>query len=287
MLAIHQPYPFFYNKSGLQKQVAVYFGIIFFFLWFFEPFHVNPDEQKVSYILICFLHALSPTLIFLIYFLVLSLALSEKQIEKWTVGKEILHLCVLFFLFGVASFLMRDVIYTNPDNWSWHYFFEEVKNTFLGGSLLSAFLILLNFYRLKEKTQKKAEQIDYLLPVQVIEELKDEVAIQTQVKADDFELRLSEFLFAQAAGNYVEVFCLNGSGVKKELKRITLSQLEMRLRSFVFILRCHRAYLINTQHIQHVTGNAQGYWLSFSGVNDKIPVSRGKISSFDKLMDRS
>ena len=287
MVAIHQPYPFYYYGSSIFKQAGFYFAVIFFFLWVFEPFHVNPDEQKVSYVLICFLHALSPTLIFLLYFLLLNVILSEKKRAQWTVGQEIIHLCVLFFLFGVASFLIRDIIYTNPDNWSWRYFFEEVKNTFLGGSLLAAFLILLNFYRLNTKTQKKAAQIENHLPTVIVqppEETSDQIAIQTQVKADDFALRLHDFLFAQAEGNYVEVFCGGKGGVKKELKRITLSQLESQLSSFPYILRSHRAYLINTRHIQHVMGNAQGYWLSIAGVTEKVPVSRGKIGVFDELM---
>lgn len=283
MLAIHQPYPFYYYKSNLFRQAVIYFAVIFLFLWFFEPFHVNPEEQKVSYLLICFFHALSPSLIFCLYFVALNLILSEKQKEQWTVGKEIIHLCILFFLFGVASFLIRDVIYTNHDNWSWHYFVEEVKNTFLGGSLMASFLILLNFYRLNTKTQKKAEQIDSHLPTMVIP-TSEMVSIQTNVKADDFALHLPGFLFAVAEGNYLEVYSATSNGTKKELKRMTLSQLESQLSQFSYVFRSHRAYLINARHIQHITGNAQGYWLSFSGVTEKIPVSRSKIAAFDKVM---
>jgi hypothetical protein len=284
VLAIHQPYPFYYHRISLLKQVAIYFVVIFCFLWFFEPFHVNPDEQKVSYLAICFLHAASPTFIFLIYFLILGLILSENEIGKWTVGKEIVHLCVLFFLFGFASFLMRDIIYENPNNWSWRYFIEEVKNTFLGGSFLAAFLILLNFYHLNNKTQKKAVQLDSHLPSLATKPISEEIFIQTQVKADDFVLHLPDFLFAQAEGNYVDIYCVGGGGVKKELKRMTLSQLESQLSSFHYILRSHRAYLINIQQIQRVSGNAQGYFLSFSGVEEKIPVSRSKITAFDQLI---
>ena len=283
MLAIQQPYPFYYYTSGLHKRALIYFGVIFLFLWLFEPFQVNTSEQRVSYLLICIIHALSPALIFYVYFLVLNTVLPERKLEQWTVGKEIIHLCVLFFLIGVASFLVRDIIYTNPDNWSWRYFGEEVKNTFLGGSLLSAFLILLNFYALNKRTQKKAEQIDSHLNSVAVGN-PEKVSIQTQVKADDFVLHLPDFLFAQAEGNYVEIYSNTSNAVKKELKRMTLSQLEVQLSSFSYIMRCHRAYIVNTRRIEHVKGNAQGYWLSFSGTFEKALVSRNKITAFDRLM---
>lgn len=284
MVAIHQPYPYNYRDSGLPKIVGVYFAVIFLFLWLFQPFQVNPEEQKVSYVVICIVHALAPALLFYIYFLALNMLLPVQRTEKWTVGNEILHLCILFFLFGLVSFLLRDVIYTNPDNWSWYYFVEEVKNTFLAGSLISSMLILLNFYRLSISTRKHADVVNSHLPAVMLPD-SDQVSMKTNVKSDDFTLHLNDFLFARAEGNYLEVYCVAAVGIKKELKRMTLSQLEDQLHSFRYIIRCHRAYVVNTRRIQHVTGNAQGYVLSFSATTEQVPVSRSKISAFDKVMN--
>lgn len=283
MLAIYQPYPYYYRSRGLPKIVGVYFIIIFLFLWLFKPFHVNTDEQKVSYVAICLIHAASPSIIFYVYFLLFNLLATELKIEKWIVRNEIIHLSILFFLIGIASFLVRDVIYTNPDNWSGRYFVEEVINTFLAGSLISVLLILLNFYRLNSSTKKQAELVNTHLPVNTVSEL-ELISIKTNVKADDFTLRLHDFLFARAEGNYLEIYCQRVGETKKELKRMTLSQLESQLSSVAYIIRSHRAYIVNTRCVLHVAGNAQGYLLSFSTTSEQVPVSRSRISAFDKLL---
>ena len=62
--------------------------------------------------------------------------MSVKEDTHWNLGKEILHISIILFLIGIADFLIRDVIYTNPNNWSLRYLWEEVRNTFLVGLLL-------------------------------------------------------------------------------------------------------------------------------------------------------
>lgn len=283
MLAIFQLYPYYYRTRGLHKIVGIYFIIIFLFLWLFKPFHVNTDEQKVSYVVICLIHAVVPSIIFYVYFILFNLLATEQKIEKWTVRNEIIHLSILFFLIGIVSFLVRDVIYTNPDNWSWRYFVEEVMNTFLAGSLISVLLILINFYRLNSSTKKHAELVNTHLPGNTVLD-SELISIKTNVKADDFTLRVHDFLFARAEGNYLEIYCQIDGEAKKELKRMTLSQLESQLSSVLYIIKSHRAYIVNTRCILHVTGNAQGYLLSFSATTEQVPVSRSRISAFDKLL---
>ncbi len=283
MFITHQPYPYHYHFRGLLRLAIISFVAVFVFLWLFEPFHVNPEEQKLDYWLICLLHASVPVFIFYFYFSLLNLVVSERVKDNWTLGKEVLHLGSLFFLFGIASFLLRDVIYTNPDNWSWRYFFEEIKNTFLGGTLISSLLILLNFYRLYAATQKQALLLNIHLPETKVKELQP-ISIATQVKADDFDLKIETFLFARAEGNYVEIFCRTEDGVKKELKRITLTKLESQLSILPQLIRCHRAYLVNTTNIYRIDGNAQGYRVSFAGTTEQALVSRNKMPAFNALM---
>jgi hypothetical protein len=282
MMLLRQPYPYYYFRINLFRLAVTAFAIIFIFLLAFKPFIVNPTEQRVSYWLICAIHAFLPALVFSIYFFFADGLLSETTKERWSLGVEIMHLCILFFLFGVASFLVRDIIYTNPDNWSWHYFTEEVKNTFLGGTLISLLLILLNFYRLYSRSQQEAIKINQQLHPPV-SDVVSTMSITTNVKSDDFVLDLTSFLFARSSGNYMEVYSKTGTGTTKQLKRLTLAQLEAQLSSRA--LRTHRSYLVNPRHIIHVSGNAQGYELSFSGTDLKAPVSRSNIPAFDTVMN--
>ncbi|GAA4278573.1 hypothetical protein GCM10022259_32980 [Aquimarina mytili] len=83
--------------------------------------------------------------------------------------------------------------------------------------------------------------------------------------------------------NYIEVFYTKNNEVVSSLLRNTMNNINAILVEYPFIIRCHRSYLINTNKIQSVAGNSRGYQLSVEGVGDKIPVSRSKISSFNKI----
>jgi LytTr DNA-binding domain len=283
MSFFRQPYPYRHYTSVLYKLASVSVIIVFLFLWLFEPFHVNTDEQKIGYWLICLIHATTPSLIYIAYFLLFNLVTTIISREHWTVGKELAHLAVLFFLIGVDSFLVRDIIYTNPDNWSWRYFIEEIKNTFLAGTLISSLLILINFYRLNSATQQQAAVANKHLP-HAETSTPEDVSIKALVKSDDFDLIINHFLFARAEGNYVEIFYRNNDIVKKELKRISLSNFETQVRASPHLMRCHRAYIVNINNISGVTGNAQGYQLSFAGTAEQAFVSRKNLTLFNKFL---
>lgn len=84
---------------------------------------------------------------------------------------------------------------------------------------------------------------------------------------------LDQILFLRSADNYVAVYFLKESKVKKELIRTTLKKLETDLQE-VPIRRCHRSFMINIDKIVLVQKNLQGYSLSLRDYHESIPVSK-------------
>ncbi|UXP31830.1 LytTR family transcriptional regulator [Reichenbachiella agarivorans] len=279
---LSQPYPYYF--AGLPFFVVL--GSIFmmtlgFNYFFFEPFDVYVPEHKMDFFWISVIHSITPIVILLVWY-VLSLLISDLE-DRWTVGKEILFLCLLFFMVGVVQFLIRDLIYDNPNNWSWHYLIEEVRNTFLVGSLFTLILIPLNYNRLNRQHQLKAEQ----LPVEREESIvvkQNSVFIQTQVRADEFTMSVDELVYARAERNYVEIYSFRDQNIHKELKRIAIKDLMEQLQIYPFIARTHRSYLVNLQQIKSIRGNAQGYQLQLKHTEEMVPVSRTLIADFESQM---
>ena len=56
--------------------------------------------------------------------------------------------------------------------------------------------------------------------------------------------------------------------------RCTLKQMEEQLQGVQGIMRCHRAYIVNIAHVEHVSGNGQGYRLTLKATKEQVPVSR-------------
>lgn len=274
-------YPQRYKFENLIKSSIVVFLIILLFLLMFKPFGVYDPELKMHYFFICFLHALAPAIILFVYFGVLNYFRKTKNQTKWTLLEEFIQIGALLVLIGTASFLMRDLLYNNPNNWSWNYFFEEIRNCFVAGIFFYFFLRLSTFYF---ESKKGSPFVLQFTPLTVKPEktvLKSNIFITTQVKQDDFLLDMDQLLFAKADGNYIELTKSNGHQMTTEVKRISLTQFETQITDYSHLFRCHRTYLVNMYKIKQVAGNSQGYVLSFKETDIKIPVSRKQIDNFN------
>lgn len=280
---LSQPYPFYYRGKTLGVISLFIFAITFLFNYLFQPFHVNLAELRMGYVWICIIHALIPSFLFFILF---SLIQKINSIDKkWHVKEEILVLLGYLVLLGIFNFLVRDIIYKNPDNWSVHHFWTELKNTLLAGILFIFIFIPFNFKRLHDRYQEKSSRLVPFKSFLKSSSIENTIPIKTQLKADDFKLEINKFLFAKAEKNYVEIYLEEESEIQKLVKRITMTELENQLKNFNFVSKTHRSYLVNLKKIENISGNAQGYQLKLKNFENSIPVSRSKISAFEERME--
>ncbi len=280
-------YPPRYLRERLFRTVCIQFGVIFIFLLLFKPFGVYETEHKVAYVLICLLHALFPSLIIYIYFQALSYINRRASKPKvWTSLQEYANLAAVFLLIGIASFLLRGFIYNNPDNWSWRYLWEEVRNCYLAGIFLYFFLLFAgSHFRHNKVADSASSSFAGTSDDSDCETLPStELFIKTQVQQDDFILIPDQLLFAKAEGNYIQLTVCIDQKVRTELKRIPLKQFEAQLSTYPFLFRCHRAYLVNLLQIKKVSGNTQRYMLTLNMTAEQIPVSRTQIEIFNKQL---
>ncbi|MDX1603143.1 MAG: hypothetical protein R3209_08720, partial [Salinimicrobium sediminis] len=94
---LRQPYPYYFTQDKLGKLALAICVPAFLFVYLFEPFNVNPEEHKMAYFWISFIHVtVSGLVLYGCYSLANLLKIEE---EKWTRGKEIAGLAlVLLFM---------------------------------------------------------------------------------------------------------------------------------------------------------------------------------------------
>ena len=81
------------------------------------------------------------------------------------------------------------------------------------------------------------------------------------------------------------VFHLKGElKVKKAVIRNSISDIEQQLSNIPYIVRTHRAFIVNARQVCSKKGNSLGYRLKLSCTDDEIPVSRKNIRAFDEVM---
>lgn len=222
------------------------------------------------------MHAFLPFPIIFLYFILLNSTIKDRS--RWTLGKEMFYLCLILIIVGITNFLIRDLIYDNPNNWSFRYLYEEIRNSFLVGALLLTIVLPLNLERLIYKHSKSLKKLT--LP-KATESLKQQI-IQIDAGNENYQFDVHNFLFAKVESNYTEIYINENSNVQKTLLRMTLKELEIHLKDFPNIYKTHRSYLVNLDKITACAGNAQGYQLTIKNHSQTVPVSRSKLKEFNE-----
>lgn len=87
----------------------------------------------------------------------------------------------------------------------------------------------------------------------------------------------NDILYLESSGNYVKINFLADNVLKVKQIRTTISRLEAELHEYPYLIKCHRAFIVNTQHITKIEGNSQGLKLQIKHMIEEIPVSRSYI----------
>jgi hypothetical protein len=285
---LNQPYPFFYEsiKRILITAGAFVIGVALF-LYLIQPFSYNFDEHRYPFWIISLMNGLLVGILFVFYMSMIK-GFAPRLIEEeyWTLGRELFFWLIFLLMVGVGNFFLRELIYDNPNNFSFHYFRTEVIHSLIVGSFFLLFIVTGKYLHIVTITADKASSWNrkvskYRNNIQG----ETKITVRAESEQDTIHIKVSDFLYAKVDGNYIEFYLLNeNEEIEKQIKRNTLSSVEEQLRGVPNIIRVHRSYLVNIYKIDSVTGNAQGYRLSIKKSNDIIPVSRSYIPVFDTAM---
>ena len=102
------------------------------------------------------------------------------------------------------------------------------------------------------------------------------------------EVKAGDFLYAEAKGNYVKVGYRSDSDKEKKITPgypPPMKQAEEAVSACPFIIRCHRAFLVNIRMVVKVDGNSQGYKLNLEGCEEDVPVSRAYAKEVKALIE--
>jgi DNA-binding LytR/AlgR family response regulator len=166
--------------------------------------------------------------------------------------------------------------------------FFEIDFGTIGKLLLLAVLpvsvlITINQNRLLSSHLKSAEALNRKLSdVQIPDEIL--VTFSSDYKGDNLALKIKSLLLVRSANNYVEIFYREHGITKSQMVRCSMNRAETAVKEFDFVLRCHRMYIINTNHINKIEGNSQGYKIALEGINFPVFVSQKYISNFKTII---
>lgn len=198
--------------------------------------------------------------------------------EHWTVGKNILFIASLVTLIGVFNWLYNSKVQVISEKTPLVTFTKIISYTFI----LSVFPILIftfiteHFYR--EKRIKASKEIMKFRVPKIVLKKEKEITIYSNNKEDNLSFYLNDLIYISSQGNYASLFLNSNNKIKEHVLRTTLTNIISDLKKHKNIIRCHKSYIINSEYMNSISGNARGYFLESNKIQIQIPVSR----SFNK-----
>ncbi|MFC5271122.1 LytTR family transcriptional regulator DNA-binding domain-containing protein [Adhaeribacter terreus] len=295
---LKQPFPAHSLFSSI-RMAAIIGLFVAVFLLVFQPFGMREATGGYEKILVILGYGLLTFCCISLSAIFLSKTFPKWFIaENWTVGKEIQITLFNFLLIGFFNTLYTFFIFRQPFSLSHLLYFEGI--TLAVGILPVSLIVLFRYNRLLQTNLKLAQTmnselkppVNYPLPetphVQAAE-IPVTAAPQTftftsESGTEQITLTVSQFLFAMAADNYIELHYLENGQTRKNLIRSSLTRLEETIKANPKLVRCHRAYLVNLEQVTNFSGNAQGLKLELFNTPESIPVSRKMVLEIKGLL---
>lgn len=288
---LHGPYPALCRRW---KTVAIPSVIVFLVIYLLQPFGISQMHRTYKLPILLGYGVVSSIALSIVVYLMPVLFPSYYKEQRWTLGKDLLSTLLSCFLIVVGNWLYTSWIYEMELNW------RLFCICLIWVALLAPFPIVIfmmwNRNLQLKRNLKEAMEMNFHLSGKISsddrtvspdEKGTSEVLAFSGSTKDVLEVKVADFLFAEAEGNYVKVNCRSAKDgkVSRKLLRATMKQAEDAVASFPSIIRCHRAYLVNVRAVVRVDGNSQGYRLRLEGCEDEIPVSRAYAKEVKSLIE--
>ena len=271
---LNKPYPF---NDDLRHNAKIIFFIslgVLAFLLLFQPIEIDTFSTKEIFQLIIGL-AGSTFLVLSVNLIVLPSIFPKIFYSNiWNIKREIIWNIWILLTISGSDLLLYSQLFDMFD-----IQFSDIGKLVLLGFLPVAVLIIINQDRLLRSHLKSAQQLNKKL---IINKQHKEKLIhfESDYKKDKLSISPNALIAIKSADNYVEIYYRSENIVKKQMIRYSLKKATETVNEFEFILRCHRTFIVNVNHIKEITGNSQGYKLYFENLDFPVFVSQKYIASF-------
>jgi hypothetical protein len=274
---LKKPYPFNEDLKHNSKVIALVSLIVLVILFMFQPYNLAVLEFKdklyiiIGMVIITFL-SLSINLLILP-----SLIPKMFNTATWNIKKEIFWNLWLLFVISSGNLLLFSYFGILE------FTLVLILKIIMYAIIPIPILITINQDRLLRQNLKSALELNKKL--QERKEInKQMVFFESDYNKDSLSIRVNSLLFVNSANNYIDICWLESDKVITQLVRSSLKKAEEILKDYKFIVKCHRSYLVNINHIDKISGSYQGYKLNIQNTDITIPVSQNYITKFKEMI---
>jgi len=268
---LNKPYPFDHDlKTNIRGISGISLGI-FLFILFFQPVELEAFDFNNRLLIMAGYGVITLIILATARLLIPWIFIKSITHGNWYLKQEIILNASIWILNATAyAFYTRYVAHVSISM----YLMFKIVVLSLAPVIV---LIIINerkFLReyLKNLTEQESE-------VKTAGDKKndhssDEVEFYSESRSDWIRLTIRDIILIQSADNYVEIIYKENDRNQKFLMRNTLKNIEEQFKRYNNIIRCHRAFIVNINHVSKLAKSYQGFRLKLTGLDTEVPVSR-------------
>lgn len=274
---LNQPFPKAENKWKTIIFVSLFVAL---FLIVFQPFGINLMEKTITKILFLFGYGLITFLVLIVDLIILESFFPNFFKERnWVIWKEFIWLLWVIFSIGLGNAIYTAILFEHSIPTIELIIVFQILTLAVAVIPITILVISKQKY-LSKKYSVSANDVNKKLAEESTEtHTSQKVKIVADNLKDFIEVEMSDFLFIESSGNYIEVHYLdNDKDVRKTLRNTIKNSLNF-FEDIPEVLQCHRAFIVNIEKVINAKGNSQGLRLELKNCNTEVPVSRGYVET--------
>lgn len=271
---LKQPYPQITNKWRLTITISLF---ITAFLLFFQPFGLSAYKSSYKALVVCGYGGVTFAILIINFFVIKRIF--KKWFADWSILKQIIWLSWIIFTIGTGNYFYSSIIFSGFAGIKGFIIFQLF--TIIIGVFPVVIVTLVSHNIKLSRNLKFAGEISNLLAAKSTgTQAEETVILVADNKTDKIEVELSSLLYIESVGNYIQVAYYQESKVNKLLLRGTIKRIESETVQYPSLVKCHRAFIVNINHVESAKGNSQELKLTLKNIDVEIPVSRNHAQKF-------
>lgn len=266
------------KKPFLGSLMLCVFCIVFILLY--KPLNTHAGKS-LNYIHTMILYCASMAFPVVVLSLLIKKIDYFSKIEDWTILKEFVSIVIIFLGIGTTVYFMGFLLEDADGRWNMNTYLDSCFNSLLVSFIPFAYFSIRNYrlYISKNLSYSYNNDVDNQKEI-----YQERISISSKLKNEGISFFPNQFVYAVSDGNYVNFYLKENERTRKETIRNSISNVEEQLSGIPFIIRTHRAFIINIKMVSNKEGNSLGYKLRMENTDYKIPVSRKRTKVFDKKL---
>lgn len=198
------------------------------------------------------------------------------QTKRWFIVNECIYIISTLFVIFIFSFFYHFFVISGLTSFTYELIWSFIKSF---GVPFTPIVVPLWLYLRSKYGQIEVPNYDKSSTKKV-----KKITINGTNKSETLTIFESDFIFAKAQQNYVDIYFNTDKGMQQKTLRSTLSNIIKQLPK---AWQVHRSYLVNLDYLKTVEGNARKRFIRITTTEETIPISQIYYKALNKRLSNS